>query len=114
MNREFKILSSDGVTSYAAGFSLEGGIFKIYCGCPAGILGNWCKHKMSLVIEDAKLLGKLEPEVVDELLALLRKSQFRKLVEDMIEAEKAEQIAKKKVSDAKMAIGRAAKIGMKI
>lgn len=114
MRREFHILSSDGVTLYPAGFSIDERVLSIYCGCPAGLLDKWCKHKMGLISGDVSPFGNVDPAVIDELLTCIRTSQFPKLIDDLRQAEKDVLTAKKKVENAKKALENAAKMGLRV
>lgn len=114
MKREFSILSSDGVRSYLAGFMVEEGVLNVFCGCPAGELGKWCKHKMALMSGDAKMLGDLDSAVIDELRNFVGKSIFPQLVDAVQQAEKDVQIANTKLRSAKKALESSVRGGLKV
>lgn len=114
MNREFTILASDGVRSYVAGFIAEDGLLSVYCSCPAGELGKWCKHKMALMSGDTAKLGNLDSAVINELRTLVGKSIFPQLMDAVQQAEDDALIAKKRVVDAKKRLEKAVRAGLKI
>lgn len=112
MRKEFKVLSSDGVTSYVVEFLLESGKLHIHCGCPAGVLGKWCKHKMSFVSGDvAGVLESSAASDVAEVLIWIKNSEFSRLLDEMNLAEGEMREAKIKMDKTKKALERAAQKG---
>lgn len=114
MRREFHILSSDGVTLYPVSYSVEEGVLKIYCGCPAGLLGKWCKHKANLITQEDSKFINVAPEILDELHSFVSTTQFPKLIADFQQAERDVLMAKNKVENTKKTLGNAATMGLKI
>ncbi|MHB1116334.1 SWIM zinc finger family protein [Sideroxydans sp.] len=114
MKREFSILSSDGIRSYLAGFTVEEGVLNVFCSCPAGELGKWCKHKMALMSGDTKMPGDLDSAVIDELRNLVGKSIFPQLVDAVQQAEKDVLMAKTKLGSAKKALENSVRAGLKV
>lgn len=115
MKKEFEVQSSDGVASYVVEFSLESGKLHVYCGCPAGILGKWCKHKMRLVSGDVTgVLGVSEAAGMTEVLGWIRNSEFPRLLDEMKSAEDEMQAAKTKMDNAKKSLEKAAKKGVTV
>lgn len=113
MKRELVVGSSDGVTTYVVEFSLESGKLSIYCGCPAGILGKWCKHKMKLVSGDVSgVLGTSGEDDFVEVQNWVGKSEFPRLLDEMKLAEVEMQTAKTKVDNVKKALEKAAQKGV--
>lgn len=112
MKKEFAVWSSDGVTTYAVEFSLESGKLHVYCGCPAGVLGNWCKHKMWLISGD--LSGVIDSRTADmfEVQDWIRNSEFPRLLDEMKLAVDEMQAAKTKMDNVKKLLGKAAQKGV--
>ena len=110
MKKEFEVLSSDGVTTYVVEFLLESGKLHVYCGCPAGMLGKWCKHKMRLISGDVS--GVLGVADFVEVHNWLRNSEFPQLLDEMKLAEGEMQVAKTKMDNLKKALEKAAKKGV--
>lgn len=114
MKKEFEVMSSDGVTTYAVEFSLESGKLHVYCGCPAGILGKWCKHKMRLISGDVSgVLGSGAADMV-EVLGWIKNSEFPRLLGEIKLAENEMQAAKTKMDNVKKALEKAAQKGVNV
>ncbi|MDP1679913.1 MAG: hypothetical protein Q8L02_07370 [Candidatus Nitrotoga sp.] len=115
MKKEFEIKSSDGVTSYVVEFVLEAGKLHVYCGCPAGVFGKWCKHKMQLMTGD--MSGACAISGADDMVELqtwISKSEFARLLVEMKLAENEMREAKTKMDRTKKALEKAAQKGMSI
>lgn len=115
MKKEFEVQSSDGVTTYIVEFSLESGKLHVYCGCSAGILGKWCKHKMRLISGDISgVLGTSGEADFDEVQKWVGKSEFPQLLDDMKSAENEMQRAKTKMDNLKKTLEKAAQKGVTV
>ena len=115
MKKEFEIKSSDGVTSYVVEFILEAGMLHVYCGCPAGVFGKWCKHKMQLMTGD--ISGACVISGTDDMVELqdwISKSEFARLLAEMKLAEDEMREAKTKMDRVKKALEKAAQKGMSV
>ena len=113
MEKEFKVLSSDGVTTYAVKFSFGAGKLHVYCSCPAGVLGKWCKHKMQLISGDVS--GAINTSKVDDFVEVqnwVRSSEFPRLLDALKLAEEEMQSAKAKINNVKKALEKAAQKGL--
>lgn len=107
--------SSDGILTYPMEFSVENGMLHFYCGCPAGALGKWCKHKQRIVSGDVTaVLGTIDSSDTEEMLAWVNKSEFPRLLGEMRSAEEELRVVKKKMDSVKKALENAAKKGMKV
>jgi len=115
MKKEFEVQSSDGGSTYPVEFSVENEMLHVYCGCPAGALGKWCKHKMRLVSGDSSaVLGNFDSTDMDEVLTWVKKSGYPRLLNEMKLAEDEMQAAKKKMDNAKRALEKAAQKGVAV
>ncbi|MBI2286799.1 MAG: hypothetical protein HYU79_05065 [Nitrosomonadales bacterium] len=114
MKKEFEVRSSDGVTTYAVEFSLESGKLRVHCGCPAGVLGKWCKHKMQLISGDVSSALGFGAADMDEVLDWIRDSEFPRLLDKMKLAEDEMQAAKTKMDNVKKALEKAAQKGVNL
>lgn len=115
MKKEFEIKSSDGVKSYVVEFVIEAGKLYVYCGCPAGEFGKWCKHKMQLMTGD--MSGASATSGADDMVELqtwISRSEFARLLAEMKLAEDEMQKAKSKMDKAKKALEKAAQKGMSV
>lgn len=113
MKKEFEVLSSDGVTTYVVEFSFEFGKLHIYCSCPAGVLGKWCKHKMQLISGDVS--GVMDTSSVADFVEMqnwIRSSEFPRLLDALKSAEEEMQSAKTKMNNVKKELEKAAKKGL--
>src|SRR3989338_1650740 len=115
MKKEFEVRSSDGVSTYSVEFSLESGKLHVFCGCPAGELGKWCKHKMRLVSGNvAGVLGDSGTSDMAEVLTWIKNSEFPRLLDEMKSAESEMQVAKTKMDNVKKALEKAARKGVTV
>lgn len=115
MKKGFEVRSSDGVATYVVVFSLESGKLHVYCGCPAGILGKWCKHKMRLISGDVSgLLHTSGAADFVEVQNWVGKSEFPRLLDEMKSAENEMQEAKTRMENLKKALEKAAQKGMTV
>ena len=115
MKKEFEVRSSDGVATYVVEFSLELGKLHVYCGCPAGMLGKWCKHKMRLISGDVSgVLGTSGTADFVEVQNWVGKSGFPRLLDEMKSAENEMQEAKTRMENLKKALEKAAQKGMAV
>jgi hypothetical protein len=55
--KEFSVYSSDGVSAYTVIVEWNGKDLSVACGCKAGLLGDWCRHKSSLLNGDETILA---------------------------------------------------------
>lgn len=112
MKKEFEVMSSDGVSTYVVEFSLESGKLHVYCSCPAGVLGKWCKHKMWLISGDVSgVVGSGATDIV-EVQGWIRNSEFPRLLGEIKLAENEMQAAKIKMDNVKKALEKAAQKGV--
>ena len=115
MKKEFEVRSSDGVATYAVEFSLESGKLHVYCRCPAGILGKWCKHKMRLISGDVTgVLSTSGAADMAEVLSWIRNSEFPRLLDEMKTAENEMQAAKVKMDKVKKVLEKSAQKGVTV
>ncbi len=115
MKKEFKVLSSDGVTTYVVEFSFESDKLHVYCSCSAGVFGKWCKHKMQLLSGD--ISGVIDTSSVADFVEVqnwVRSSEFPRLLEALKSAEEEMQSAKTKMNYVKKALEKAAQKGLAV
>lgn len=115
MKKEFEVQSSDGSTTYVVEFLLEPSKLHVYCSCPAGMLGKWCKHKMQLVSGDVSgVLGSSNAADFSEVQSWVKNSEFPRLLVEIKLAEDDIQVAKIKLANIKKVLETAAKKGVTI
>jgi len=56
MEVQIKAKSSKPDNSYTVTFIHENNLLKVFCECPAGIYGKFCKHKWQLLSGNAQML----------------------------------------------------------
>jgi uncharacterized Zn finger protein len=115
LKKEFEIKSSDGVTSYVVEVVLEADKLHVFCGCPAGVFGKWCKHKTQLMTGDMSATRAISgADDIVELQTLISKSGFARLLAEMKLAEEEMREAKTKMDKTKKALEKAAQKGMAV
>jgi uncharacterized Zn finger protein len=113
MKKEFEVRSSDGVTTYVVEFSLESSKLHVYCSCPAGMLGKWCKHKMRLISGDVSgVIGTSGTADFDEVRNWVRNSELPRLLDEMKLAEDEVHAVKTKLDNVKKALEQAVQKGV--
>jgi len=112
MRKKFEVLGSDGIATYVVEFSLEIDKLHVYCNCPAGVIGKWCKHKMWLISGDVtSVLAAPEAADITEMLGWVRNSELSQLLEEMKTAENEMCAAKIKMDRVKKALEKSAQNG---
>ncbi len=115
MEKEFEVRSRDGVATYAVAFILEFGRLNVYCKCPAGILGKWCKHKMRLISGDVTgVLATSGAVDMVEVLSWIRNSEFPRLLDEMKTAKNEMQVAKIKMDKVKKTLEKSVQKGVAV
>ncbi len=106
-----KARSSSQPEPYSVVFRWEERTLKVRCSCPAGELGQMCKHKTALLLNDSTMLfdkrqadslGKVSTWVSSTSIPSL----LTKLRETELETEQAIARAKKALASAKQSIAR--------
>lgn len=78
---------------------------KVSCNCNAGVFGKLCKHKFGLLSGDRNFLFDLNEEsIFNELINVVKKSDFLKLSNELQSAKKDIDIAKQHESKIKKKI----------
>jgi len=87
MKVTLKAKSSSG-DPYDVDFLFEGGALSVHCTCRAGIMRTACKHRLSLLKGDQKMLA--DPSQANELATVVEwasKVGFSNLIQRLDEAE---------------------------
>jgi uncharacterized Zn finger protein len=114
METTILVKSSSRDEPYAVTVSLTENGLSIFCDCPAGEWGKYCKHKMAVVLSDAKILYDDEQvENFNKVLKWISESDYPDLVVELRESEKILEAAKKKIKNMKEKIARLMKEGLK-
>ena len=65
----------------------ENGDIRAFCTCRAGQMGIYCKHRVALIVGDfTSVVGGAEKK--DKLQELLKNSELKRIVEEVIQIEK--------------------------
>lgn len=99
MRKEFRVASSNGMSSYAVVFIRNGDQLYVTCDCKAGALGQACRHKEGLINGDRGLLRV--DEDMSEVLKWVQESQVGRAAERLRDAEAGIKIAQTAVKSAK-------------
>ena len=93
--------------------STESGL-SIFCDCPAGEWGKYCKHKMSIVLADERILYDEKQSCnFKKVTEWISKSGYPGLVAGFHTTEKELEAAKKNVKKQKEKIAQLMKEGLK-
>lgn len=108
------VKSSSREEPYAVAVSsTESGLF-IFCDCPAGEWGKYCKHKMAIVLADERILYDEEQnDNFKKVTEWISKSGYPDLVTELRTSEKALEEAKKNVKNQKEKIAKLMKEDLK-
>jgi uncharacterized Zn finger protein len=70
-------------------------VIKVGCDCKAGTFGKLCKHKTGFLSGDRSFLYDLtEEEMLEELMTFVKRSEYSRLTNELISADKAVDAAK--------------------
>ncbi|MCU7839742.1 MAG: SWIM zinc finger domain-containing protein [Candidatus Thiodiazotropha sp. (ex Troendleina suluensis)] len=93
--------------------STESGL-SIFCDCPAGKWGKYCKHKMAILLADEGIIYDEEQnENFKKVTEWISESGYSGLVTELRTNEKALEVAKKNVKNQKEMIARLMREGLK-
>ena len=99
---------------YTVSFNLEDGILTIGCECQASEHHLPCRHRLGLAAGDTRLLfDAAQKGELETAASWAQSSQLATLLENLDEAERAVEAAKRVVKGVKYQIGRAMVSGLK-
>jgi uncharacterized Zn finger protein len=103
--------SSSKPEPYFVVFAFDGGKLKVHCDCPAGELGQLCKHKLTLLLGDASMLyatnqSKPFADVTQKVLSTSIPSLIAELQATEKETEQTIAQAKRRLTSAKQKLAR--------
>ena len=80
----------------------------VFCDCPAGALGRFCKHKAGVVAGDTALLALPDEEKDEwaEACQMMSQSTLPTKLAELREAEKDPEVSKQQIKSLKMRISR--------
>ena len=98
---------------YSVDFMLEKDRLSVFCNCPAGVWGKFCKHKLRLLLNDTSML--FDPDQTEKLsraIELVEKTQYPQLASEVRAKERDFERAKREVRKAKELLIKAMKSGL--
>ena len=105
--------SSDGQTSYEVQFVRESGKLSVFCSCPAGEFGKYCKHKLSFLSGESTLLTDTsDVNSISAVQEWVRESGYPSLLAEIDLAETEVKKAQSRVQDLKKKVERAMREGI--
>jgi uncharacterized Zn finger protein len=104
--------SRDEPYTVAISFTETG--LSIFCNCPAGEWGKYCKHKMAVLLGDEKILyDDKQIENFNKASKWISESSYPLLVAKLRESEKELEAVKKTIKNMKEEIAYSMKEGLK-
>lgn len=114
METKILVKSSSRDEPYAVSVSSTESGLSIFCDCPAGEWGKYCKHKIAIALADERILfDEEQKENFKAVTKCISESGYPDLVQKLRESEKALEAAKKNVKSQKEKIARLMKEGLK-
>lgn len=78
-----------------------------HCSCPAGIVGQYCKHRFAILQGDGSAVVSENGSRVAEVAGWLAGSDLEAALRELGDREAELEVAKKRVASAKKAVARA-------
>ena len=108
------VKSSSRDEPYAVAVSSTESCLSIFCDCPAGEWGKYCKHKEAIVLADERIIyDEDQRDKFNEIQKLISESGYPDLLKELLESEKALELAQKNLKKHKEKIARLMKEGLK-
>jgi len=100
-----KSSSSDGF--YSVNFVYDGGLLTVFCNCPAGESGKFCKHKWQLLSGNSEMLyDPAEIETLQTVHAWAVERNYEQLYKKVNELNEKIEEFKKEITDEKRQVER--------
>jgi hypothetical protein len=97
--KEFRVYSSDELSSYTVVVKWNGNELSVACDCKAGSIGDWCRHKNGLLNgEEAILAAK---DNLTDVLQWVKASPIYAVMSDIHVAESQQKEAEALLKKAK-------------
>ncbi len=97
--KTFSVYSSDGAATYTISVEWNDKDLTVACNCKAGLLGDWCRHKNSLLNGDTAIL--VVKEDLTDVLKWVRSSPVHAVMSDIQAAEMQQKEAEMSLKSAK-------------
>ena len=94
-------------SSYKINFSVQNGVLRLHCSCPAGTRGQLCKHKTSFIEGDYNMLYDIsQQQLMNDIVATIKASplngEYSKFATRKMEIEKIQRELKRELKDIKI------------
>ena len=101
------LVKGSSAEPYEVTFIKDGASLTAICTCPAGIYGNFCKHRISILDGDAKAITSDNANQVTTVIDWLVGTDVETALSELRAAEKIADPDKKALNDAKRKLARA-------
>ena len=111
--------SSHPESPYNVNLIIKDDLLRIYCSCPAGIFGQLCKQKTSLIEGNSKILYDIsQQQLLDDIIATINasplKNEYLRFMNRKAEIEKIQRKLKKELNEIKNDLAMKLQNGIKI
>jgi hypothetical protein len=98
MNEIEFLVQGSAQEPYRVVFRKDGSNFKATCTCPAGEVGQHCKHRIRIILGDPTGIVSKNIQSVNEVQSWVKGTDVESALVDMLDAEKSFEDAKKRLS----------------
>jgi uncharacterized Zn finger protein len=98
------LVQGSALQPYHVVFTKEADNLNAICNCPAGLNGQYCKHRFSILAGDASAVVSSNVEDVETVKKWMAGSDIEEAMSELAEAEHHMDVAKKRVAKAKKAL----------
>lgn len=104
--REFQVQGSEP-SPYKVVFKRNGSDLKARCSCRAGVIGQLCKHRLSILNGDARAVVSQNTDEVTEVASWLQGSNIADAISEVIVLEAEKKLIEEKLKKAKKLVAKA-------
>lgn len=101
------LVQGSAAEPYAVAIERIGDNLTATCDCPAGLVGQYCKHRFRLFLGSAEGVVGGDADRVAEVPGMLRGTDVEAALASVERADRDAEMAKRRLSDAKRALARA-------
>lgn len=106
MNEIEFLVQGSAPEPYTVVFRRSGSNLTATCTCPAGFVGQYCKHRIRVIAGDATGIISSNVSAVPEIQNWVKGSDVEKALKELHLAEQQFEVAKKHVSNCKKRLAR--------
>lgn len=104
--REFQVQGSDPAP-YKVIFKANDGQIKASCTCRAGVMGQLCKHRLSILNGDSSAVVSPNASEVADVVSWLEGSNLAEAISVAVQLEAEKKLLEERLKSAKKAIAKA-------